>query len=71
MSNRKANGTVDLAVSAAVNIAVSAAVYRDVRGAVRGAVWGAVWGAVDDSEHPALQDFLRAAGAQAWGRSDG
>jgi hypothetical protein len=61
MSNRKANGTV--------NIAVSAAVYRDVRGAVWQAVyrgvnrdvyvaWDEDWGVWDDPDHPALQDLL-------------
>jgi hypothetical protein len=59
------NWAVDRTVSDAVDWAVNWAVVRDV------AVRGAVWGAVDDSEHPALQDFLCAAGAQAWGRSDG
>lgn len=76
MNNQK----VDEDVRWVVRVAVNDAVYRAASAAVNGALGGAVYGAASravyetmywalgDSKHPALQDFLRSAGADVGAR---
>ena len=76
MNNQKADDAVRWVVRGAVNDAVWGAVGRAVHGVMGGAVYETanravyetVYWAMGNPKHPALQDFLRSAGADVGAR---